>query len=67
MQDALLVALLAETGEEMSTPSLHGTLDTGPLLPSQLFSLALYHRYALRALVQAKLPAKPVKVSNVPM
>ena len=67
MQDALLVALLAETGEEMSTPSLHGTLDTGPLLPYQLFSLALYHRYALRALVQAKLPAKPVKVSNVPM
>ncbi|KAK8407265.1 hypothetical protein O3P69_002074 [Scylla paramamosain] len=67
MQDALLVALLAETGEEMSTPSLHGTLDTGPLLPYQLFSLALYHRYALRALVQAKLPAKPVKVSNVPI
>lgn len=67
MQDALLVALLTETGEEMSTPSLHGTLDTGPLLPYQLFSLALYHRYALRALVQAKLPAKPVKVSNVPI
>lgn len=67
MLDALLVALLVETGEEMSAPSLHGTLDTGPLLPYQQFSLALYHRYALRALVQAKLPAKPIKVSSVPM
>lgn len=67
MLDALLVALLIETGEEMSTPSLHGTLDTGPLLSYQLFSLALYHRYALRALVQSKLPAKPIKVSSVPI
>ncbi|KAK4303799.1 hypothetical protein Pmani_024217 [Petrolisthes manimaculis] len=67
MQDALLVALLQETLEEASTPALHATLDTGPLLPYQLFSVALYHRYALRALVQAKLPARPLKVSNVPI
>lgn len=67
MQDALLVALLHETLEEMSSPTTHGTLDTGPLLPYQLFSVALYHRYALRALVQAKLPAKPIKVSNIPI
>lgn len=67
MQDALLNALLHETLEELSSPSSHGTLDTGPLLPYQLFSVALYHRYALRALVRAKLPAKPIKVSNVPM
>ncbi|XP_069944809.1 integrator complex subunit 8-like [Cherax quadricarinatus] len=67
MQDALLIALLHETLEELSSPTTHGTLDTGPLLPYQLFSVALYHRYALRALVQAKLPAKPIKVSNVPM
>lgn len=67
MQDALLVALLQETIEEASSPALHATLDTGPLLPYQLFSVALYHRYALRALVQAKLPARPLKVSNVPM
>ncbi|KAG7154198.1 Integrator complex subunit 8-like [Homarus americanus] len=67
MQDALLVALLHETLEDMSSPTTHGTLDTGPLLPYQLFSVALYHRYALRALVQTKLPAKPIKVSNVPI
>lgn len=67
MQDALLIALLHETLEELSSPTTHGTLDTGPLLPYQLFSVALYHRYALRALVQAKLPAKPIKVSNVPI
>lgn len=67
MQDALLNALLHETLEELSSPSSHGTLDTGPLLPYQLFSVALYHRYALRALVRAKLPAKPIKVSNVPI
>ncbi|XP_045613669.1 integrator complex subunit 8 isoform X2 [Procambarus clarkii] len=67
MQDALLIALLHETLEEMSSPTTHGTLDTGPLLPYQLFSVALYHRYALRALVRTKLPAKPIKVSNVPI
>ncbi|CAL4072953.1 unnamed protein product, partial [Meganyctiphanes norvegica] len=67
MQDALMSALLNETMEEHKSPTSHATLDTGPLLPYQLFSVSLYHRYALRALLKSKLPAKPVRVSNVPI
>ncbi|XP_064090172.1 integrator complex subunit 8-like [Macrobrachium nipponense] len=67
MQDSLLVALLHKTLGELSNPVSHVNLDTGPLLPSQLFSVALYHRYALRAIVRAKLPQKPIKVSSVPI
>ncbi|XP_076035651.1 integrator complex subunit 8 isoform X2 [Oratosquilla oratoria] len=67
MLDSLLVALLHETLDEMSNPTSHGNLDTGPLKSYQLFSVAVYHRYALRALVKAKLPTKPVRVSNVPI
>ncbi|KAB7506085.1 Integrator complex subunit 8 [Armadillidium nasatum] len=65
IQDSLVVALLHETMEEYSNPASHATLDTGPLLPYQLFSISLYHRYALSTLVKAKLPSKPIRISNV--
>nr|XP_053634406.1 LOW QUALITY PROTEIN: uncharacterized protein LOC128689966 [Cherax quadricarinatus] len=66
-KNALLIALLHETLEELSSPTTHGTLDTGPLLPYQLFKCCFVSSLALRALVQAMLPAKPFKVSNVPI
>ena len=67
IESTLLVNLLNETLDEMSNPATHGNLDTGPLKPHQLFTVALYHRFALRAIVNNKLPSKPVKVSNVVM
>ena len=66
IQDALLISLY-ETMDEVSSPTNYGNLDTGTLKPHQLFIVSLYHRYVLRAIVNNKLPSKPLKVSNVVM